>query len=164
MWVACSRFLARASLKNEVPSMKASMIGTKAQLAALLGLSERRITDLISAKVIPPRGKAGFDLAGSVKSYIGFLKAEPGTLSKERTRLAKFKADLADLQLQERRGELVNKEAVKKVEFATGRTIRDSLQNIPSRVSGLLAAERDQEKIFVILEREIHQTLTELSA
>jgi hypothetical protein len=60
-------------------------------------------------------------------------------------------------------GQLVSLEDVKKVAFARGRIIRDSMLNIPDRISSLLATENDASKIHEILSREIREALEELS-
>lgn len=70
-----------------------------------------------------------------------------------------FRAKLAELDYRERVGELVERDAVDAERFQTGRQIRDALQNIPSRVAGLLAAETDQRKCHDLLDREIRLAL-----
>lgn len=139
------------------------LIVSRRSLAEILNLSERRITQLVTAGVLPARGLAGFDLAASVRGYIAFLGTHGGDLKTERTRCAKLKADLLQLQVKERTGELVEKAEVEREQFTLYRRVRDGLQNIPSRVSGIVAAELDQAKIFQILTKEIHQTLTALA-
>ena len=41
----------------------------------------------------------------------------------------------------------------------TAQRVRDTLQTIPSRTSGMLAAEKNQEKVFALLTKEIGQAL-----
>lgn len=139
------------------------LIGSKTQLADLLGLSERRITDLITAGVMPARGPAGFDLGASVRGYIAFLKSMPSNLTDERARLTKSQADMAELKLLERTGELVERAAVADLQFRQGRQIRDAFLNVPDRVAGIVAAETDQHRIHTILTKEILQVLGGLS-
>jgi len=140
-----------------------TLIGTKRQLAVMLNLSERRITDLVTAKILLPRGSEGFDLVALVRGYIGFLKSEPGNLKSERLRYAKVKADLLGLQLEERTGKLVLREAVAKKLFELQRRNRDAIFNIPARLSGIVAAESDQEVDFQLLTWELNQAMQKLS-
>jgi hypothetical protein len=70
---------------------------------------------------------------------------------------------IKELDLRQRSGELVLREAVERGFFSLARSVRDSLQNLPPRVSGLCAAERNQGKIFVLLTREIDQCLEGLT-
>jgi hypothetical protein len=140
-----------------------TLIGTKRQLAGMLNLSERRITALVTAGILPPRGPAGFDLSASVRAYIHFLKSEPGSLKAEQTRVAKLKGDLLTLELQRKTGELVLASAVEAAEFRIARMIRDNFQNLPSRCDSLVAAESDRQKCFDILNKEVLQILTGLA-
>jgi phage terminase Nu1 subunit (DNA packaging protein) len=63
------------------------------------------------------------------------------------------------LQNLERMGKLVKREAVEKQWFKLTRQVRDALMNIPDRVAGICAAEKKQEKIREILEKEHRQVL-----
>jgi phage terminase Nu1 subunit (DNA packaging protein) len=137
-------------------------IGSKRDLAELLGISERRITDLITAGILPKRGPNGFDLVASVQGYIAFLKSEPGTLKAERTRVTKLKADLLELEFRQKKGELILKDVADRCVFASSRATRTNLHNIAPRVAGVLAAEKDQHKIFELLTRELDLALEDL--
>lgn len=56
-------------------------------------------------------------------------------------------------------GRLVPVDVVAKEAFTSGRTIRESMLNIPARLSGELAAETDAGKIFVMLDAAIRDAL-----
>lgn len=129
----------------------------------MLNLSERRITALITAGILPARGPQGFDLVASVRGYIAFLKSEPGSLKTERTRCAKLKADLLDLQYKQRCGELMERAEVYDTWFRGNRAIRDSFLNLPPRTAALVASESDQHKCFDILQAEVLQILEALT-
>ena len=88
-------------------------------------------------------------------------KASGGALSYSAARARKETAlaGLRELQLRERTGELVEVAAVGAAAFRKARVVRDRLQNIPARCSGILAAESDQMKVFEILTREIDEAL-----
>jgi len=131
------------------------------ELAGWPTLSARRIRELTRAGILHKDKQ--YSLRASVRSYIQFLRSEPGSLTAERERLTKFQADLAEIKFQEQVGELVRRDAVKKVEFACFRQARNELQNIPSRTSGILAVETNQQTIHSILTKEIHDTLKSLS-
>ena len=74
------------------------------------------------------------------------------------------KAAQEELKLQKIQGTLVLRTAVKAQTFDMVRRSRDKLQNIPARLSGVLAAESDQARVFEILTREIHQALEDLAS
>jgi hypothetical protein len=132
---------------------------TARDLAGVLELSERRVSELTRVKVFTKP----YVLQSSVTAYVGFLRVEAGGLKDERTRCAKLKADLLDLNLQERRGILVKKDAVRQEEFSKARQVRDGVLNVPSRVSGMCAAETDQHRIHSLLTKELLQTLGDLT-
>jgi hypothetical protein len=88
----------------------------------------------------------------------------PGTLQDARRRKELELASLRELQLKERQGELVSRLAVERLMFATARTCRDNLMNIPDRVAGQCASLRDQQQIHVLLTKEIEQCLEDLSS
>ena len=60
-------------------------------------------------------------------------------------------------------GELVPVDRVAKDWFEFSRRVRDGMLNLPSRLSGVFAAEASQEKIFELFTKEVHAVLTELS-
>lgn len=60
-------------------------------------------------------------------------------------------------------GALISVEDVKVAAFKKGRMVRDSLMNIPDRLSSLLASIDDSNKIHEILSKEIKTALEELS-
>ena len=139
------------------------LTGSRRQLAEMLNLSERRITDLITAGIMPARGPSGFDLTASVRGYIDFLKTQTGDLKTERTRCAKLKADLLDLQVKARTGKLVERAAVERQVFTLCRRLRDQFLNLPNRIDALVAAEPDRHKCFDIVSREVRLILDNLS-
>ena len=86
------------------------------------------------------------------------------TLSEARRRKETALAELRELDVRVRKGELVERAAVEKRFFAMVRTSRDLLQNIPDRLAGVLAAETDQARIHALLTQEIRQALEALSS
>jgi len=132
---------------------------TARDLAGVLGLSERRVSELTRVKVfVKP-----YVLQSSVAAYVGFLRVEAGGLKDQRTRCAKLKADLLELDLSERSGTLVKKDAVTAQEFSTGRRVRDGLRNIGARVGGLCAAERDPATCARMIDQEVQRCLEGLT-
>ena len=57
----------------------------------------------------------------------------------------------------------LSRDAVDKEFFALGREVRDTLLNMPSRLAGLVSAEKNQENNFQTIEREIQQCLNGLT-
>jgi len=72
-------------------------------------------------------------------------------------------ANREELRNRKMTGELVSREAITKEWFTLSRQVRDALVNIPARIAGLVAAEKNQDKCFAIIEREIRQALEGLA-
>ena len=133
---------------------------TKQELADYVGLTTRRITELLSAGLLPPATSRGeYDLKRSIRAYIAFLKRPPKAHADEKARLTKIRADLMEIRLRKEAGELIEVSKVKKRAFERGRLIRDNMLNVADRVCGLVAAESDQVKCHTIISREITDTL-----
>src|SRR3989304_9608404 len=89
-------------------------------IAALLKISTRRAQQLVKDAILPPPIKSQYDAVGCVHGYIEYLKklvAGSGelTLTDERTRLTKYQADLAEIELSKSRGSLITRELAEKV-------------------------------------------------
>lgn len=74
------------------------------------------------------------------------------------------KAHLARQRLQEKKGQLINKDMVKAHVFRLGRQFRDAWINWPSRVSAQMAAELqvDEHVLHMTIERYVREHLNEL--
>ena len=131
-------------------------------LASWLGLGARHIRSLTTSGVLEQSPK-GYDLRAAIHSYLTFLRSKTGTVSDERSRLLKAQADMAELKVRQRKGELVMKSLVRQKTFDLTRQARETLHNLPSRLSGILAAESDQQRIFAFLTDEIRLVLEDLS-
>jgi hypothetical protein len=88
----------------------------------------------------------------------------PNTLHEARRRKETAIAELRELELRKRKGELVLRSEVEKRFLDIVRRARDVLQKIPDRVAGICAAATDQATIHAHLTKEIHQALEDLSS
>lgn len=79
---------------------------------------------------------------------------------KRRTIALAIREELRNKKLE---GELISRDEAQKEWFKLGRQVRDGLSNVPSRIAGLVASEKSQEKCFAIIEREIRQALEGLA-
>ena len=70
-----------------------------------------------------------------------------------------YLAELAKLDVEEKKKQLVSVEDIKKSSFATGRAIRESLTNLADRLSHQLAGEDDASVIYEILNNEHREAL-----
>lgn len=86
----------------------------------------------------------------------------PMTYAEARAQHEKFKMRLAQLELEQREGKLVEADAVQRESFKAARQVRDALLNLPDRVAGVLAAETNQFKVHQMLTKEIRRALEDL--
>ena len=113
----------------------------------------------------PIYGPSDDDTAHADEQKADFDSGQPGlgSFSEEQTRERHFKAKLAELEYMERVKTLIKAEDVDKEWFRIGRIVRDSILNVPSRLSGLLVGETDERRIHDLLEKELGQALETIS-
>jgi hypothetical protein len=87
---------------------------------------------------------------------------EPITYAQARAQHERFKARLAQLELEQREGKLVEADVVKREAFRTARLVRDALLNLPDRIAAELANETNQFKVHQRLVSEIRRALEDL--
>ena len=87
---------------------------------------------------------------------------QPITYAEARAQHERFKARLAQLELEQREAKLVEADVVKREAFRVARLVRDALLNLPDRVAGELAAETNQFKVHQRLTSEIRRSLEDL--
>ena len=73
-------------------------------------------------------------------------------------------AQLKELDVRKRSGELIEVSTVEKMMFEKGRQVRDALLSLSDRLAGILAPVTDQAKVHEILTKEIHQALEGLTS
>jgi hypothetical protein len=88
--------------------------------------------------------------------------SRPISYAEARAQHERFKARLAELELEQREGKLVEAEAAKKEAFRIARLVRDAMLNIPDRVAAELAAEGNQFKVHQRLTQEIRRALEDM--
>ena len=74
-----------------------------------------------------------------------------------------FLAELAKLDVEEKKEQLVSVDEIKKSSFATGRSIREALTNLADRLSHQLAGEDDATVIHNLLSTEHREALENLA-
>lgn len=87
---------------------------------------------------------------------------QPITYAQARAQHERFKARLAQLELEEREAKLVQAAEVTREAFRVARLVRDSMLNIADRVAAELAAESNQFKVHQRLTHEIRRALEDL--
>ena len=107
-------------------------------IARLLDLSERRVQQLSREGVIPKAERGQYDLIGSVRGYVRYLrdqalKAQAGApdYAAERARFIRARADLAEMEAEEKRRSLIAAEQIEAAWIAVLALLRTRLLALP---------------------------------
>ena len=139
-------------------------------IAKLLKLSERRIQQLAKEGVIPKAERGKYDLIGSVQGYIDYLKAKAGgeftaeEVLKNKNKLLKAKAELAEIDKMKASGELIPKGEVKKSWLELVHKLKQKLLSIPNKVAPVVVTVKSINEIKLILQDKIYEALYEISS
>ena len=138
------------------------------ELAKSEGVSTTTIANWVRNGCPAPKSKTGayrFNLKAVRRWRAENLGRRPGrgdTLMDARKRKEFALAGLRELELRTRNDELVERVKVKSKLRELQKRTMDALKNIPARLSGVLAAESNQDVIFEMLTKEIYDLQVEL--
>ena len=111
-------------------------------IARLLDLSERRVQQLSREGVIPKAERGQYELIGSVSGYVRYLrdqalKAQAGApdYAAERARYIRARADLAEMEAEEKRRSLIAAEQIEAAWIAVLALLRTRLLALPDRLA-----------------------------
>jgi phage terminase Nu1 subunit (DNA packaging protein) len=111
-------------------------------IARLLDLSERRVQQLSREGVIPKAERGQYDLIGSVRGYVRYLRdqavrAQAGApdYASERARFIRARADLAEMDAEARRGVMIPAGEVEGAWIAVLALLRTRLLALPDRLA-----------------------------
>ena len=141
-----------------------------AVIAKLLDLSERRVQQLSREGVIPKATRGQYDLVGSVRGYVRYLrdqaaKAQAGApdYAAERARFIRARADLAEMEAEEKRGAVIAAEEVEAAWIAVLALLRTRLLALPDRLAPQLHAESGPAGVRDLLRGAFREALEELA-
>lgn len=139
-------------------------------IAKLLDLSERRVQQLSREGVIPKATRGQYDLIGSVRGYVRYLrdqaaKAQAGApdYASERARFIRARADLAEMEAEEKRGSVIGAEDVEAAWIAVLALLRTRLLALPDRLAPRLHAEANPAGVRDVMRGAIREALEELA-
>jgi len=111
-------------------------------IAKLLDLSERRVQQLSREGVIPKAERGQYDLIGSVRGYVRYLrdqalKSQAGApdYMAERARFIRARADIAEMEAQEKRLSLIAADQIEAAWIAVLALLRTRLLGLPDRLA-----------------------------
>lgn len=135
-------------------------------VADWLAVTPRRVRQLRDEGVIDEKKKGLYDLKSSVVRYIAWLRKGSGNtnLNDERAMLTRAKREAADMENEERRGNMHKTEDIEKGLAAVCLNMRGRFSGLPAKLSGELAQMGgNQAGIHDKLKAAIDETLEELS-
>lgn len=151
------------------------MEANQKELAAILGLTDRRVRQLkaeyglFANGVTEGKNRKRYILERCVPEYINYKieeeMKEGTTVSKEKEQAEheKIKKKISILKLRKLKRELHEAKDVE--EFLTGMLVdfKDKLLSVPQKVAPLIVAEDDVNVIMDILEKEVFEAMERLS-
>lgn len=146
-------------------------VGT-AELAAVLGLTARRVQQLSEDGTIEKSGRGKFKLADAVQKYITFIsKGEIGINDKKiekvknlaEANLKESKAKMAKLEAAELEGKMHRSEDVEDVLTDLVLFVRNSLTAFPGRLASDVAVLNTPSECAEVIKKEVHAVMRELS-
>lgn len=147
--------------------MQTVPVGT---LAKLLLLTERRIQQLAKEGVIPKGPRGEYELVPSVQGYIRFLQEESRQgvggspeMADSKTRLAKAKADDAEMKVLERRKQLVWANEVVVTWAGILTLFKTRMRSIPSEFAPRVRMAKTDGQAQKLLQQGIDAALNELA-
>lgn len=147
---------------------------TKSQYAKHRGVSAAMITKLAQEDriLITPEGKVDVEISDTLldafsdalnpRQSLSDKLTNIGNYSSERSRLTKYKADLAQLDFEKAQGKLTEVSTVSNAAFSTARRVRDGFMNLLDRLPPLLAPLTEHHDIRNLLNTEFRNVLEEL--
>jgi len=139
-------------------------------IAKLLKLTERRVQQLAKDDIIPKAERGKYDLISSVHGYIDFLKAKAGgdftaeDVIKNKNKLMKAKAEIAEIERMKATGELIPKEEVKSTWLELINKVKQKLLAIPNRTAPIIVSIKNTNEIKLILQDKIYEALYEITS
>ena len=139
-------------------------------ISKLLKLSERRVQQLAKDNIIPKAERGKYDLVSSVHGYIDFLKAKAGgdftaeEVLKNKNKLLKAKAEIAEIEKMKATGELIPKEEVKRTWLELVHKIKQKLLSIPNKVAPVVVTVKNISEIKLILQDKLYEALYEITS
>ncbi len=139
-------------------------------ISKLLKLTERRVQQLAKDDIIPKAERGKYDLISSVHGYIDFLKAKAGgdftaeDVIKNKNKLMKAKAEIAEIEKQRATGELIPKEEVKSTWLELINKVKQKLLAIPNKTAPIIVSIKNTNEIKLILQDKVYEALYEITS
>ncbi|QTB24312.1 hypothetical protein J1907_09840 [Lysinibacillus sphaericus] len=148
-----------------------TVVNTKS-IAKMFNMTERNVRYLVEEGVISRVTHGRYDLIDTVSRYITFLKMSfdgideskvMESLDYEKWLHEKAKREKAEIELAHIKKEMHKADEVEKAQNHMVMAFRSKMLSLPSKVALQLVNKDDPKLIEAILERDIHEALSELA-
>lgn len=151
---------------NPAPLVRAQATG--AEIGELLDITPRWVAILAGQGYFPKAGHGRYEVAGCIKGYIKYLRdvaTDHGdeSLSKQRARLTKNKADIAEMERSRLLGEMLPRNEVVAAGTAVMKAVSTRMLAIAPKYASRLTMIRHANEVEAILRPAIEEGLEELS-
>ena len=140
------------------------------EIAQILGIGVRRLQQLTKEGIIPKISHGKYEIAAVVNAYLNWRLSEQANaqkedvdLRKERTLLTRAQRKKAEIELGVLNGEVHKSDDVRRVMTVMLGSFRARCLTIPDRTAPMVLAAKDVDDAKLILKKEIHTALQELS-
>ena len=140
-------------------------------VAKLLDLTERRVNQLVKEGVLPRAARGRYELVPVVRAYISYLRdkavnTDVGVFDypAHRARLTSAKADMAEMEREQMKDNLIPADDVADAWDAMASNMRAKLLSIPTKSATQVFAAKNQTEAKKILKEAINDALQELAA
>ncbi|NOX74090.1 MAG: terminase small subunit, Nu1 [Alphaproteobacteria bacterium] len=141
-----------------------------AVIAKLLDLSERRVQQLSREGVIPKATRGQYDLIGSVRGYVRYLRdqavsAQAGApdYAAERARYIRARADLVEMEASQRRGALIAADDIETAWIKVLALLHTRVLSLPDRLAPQIHAEGSLAETRNLLSVNLREALEDLA-
>jgi len=139
-------------------------------ISKLLDLTPRRVQQLSAEGVIPKAERGRYELVPAIQGYIRYLKERSikadtsgDDYNAHRTRLTKARADLAEMEKEQIREQLIPAGDVERAWIDVSQNMRQKLLAFPQRVAPEVYAAEKLIEVKSILKDNIYDALKEIS-
>lgn len=137
----------------------ASALVTDAQLAAILGVSARRVRQLAETGALERVARGRFELGPSIRALLEHAAGNGSELQRARTRKVRADADLAELEFAKAKGLVAPISEFERVQTARNALIRLNVFQVPGRAVLRLLGETQEARFKSVLREELTTAL-----
>ena len=140
-------------------------------LAKLLDITERRVRQLSAEGIIPKVARGRYEMVGAVRGYIRYLRdltlkgeVGPADYGVERARLVKARADLAEMEASQMRGDLLPAPDVTVAWTEIVALMRARLLVLPDKIAPVVHETTSLNQARDVIKKAVYEILTEIAA